>query len=432
MIYSKYPLKVLQEVEPFPPIQNTDNPYLTESAMHADQANQLQGYGYLVDGVGAFTYLGTVAESSADYKAFGGGEIVKSDWNETDSNKSSFILNNPADESYFPFISKWNVVAQDVIVLPVGINGVNDITVDWGDGNINKNNSHTYNLTGTYNISITGRLEDFRFNLIANSKLNLIEIVDWGAIKFRNINFSGCINLTSYPYTQSPDFSLSTDLNYLFNLTGITRISDKLLERAYNVVYLGSAFSNTPINTVDNKSFYQCNSVITIGNMFQNCNNLISVPEDVFWYMPELDHANSLFESSGIQSLPSKLFMKTFKLRRVGRMLWAATSITSIPYNLFFNCPLIQTFESFARNPTQMWTAPVPALWLYYPNAIGTNAFSSGFTPNSNEVPTSWGGTFGGTQGKILNNHMWTGTNIEFNSIPLLEKNDLDIIKFIQ
>ena len=60
MIYSKYPLKVLQEVEPFPPIQNTDNPYLTEAAMHLDQANQLKGYGYLVDGVGAFTYLGTV------------------------------------------------------------------------------------------------------------------------------------------------------------------------------------------------------------------------------------------------------------------------------------------------------------------------------------------------------------------------------------
>jgi len=39
--------------------------------MHADQANQLEGYGYLVDGVGAFTYLGTVAVTAADYEAFG-------------------------------------------------------------------------------------------------------------------------------------------------------------------------------------------------------------------------------------------------------------------------------------------------------------------------------------------------------------------------
>jgi len=70
-IISKYPLKAMEEVAPFPPIQNTANPYLTEAAMHADQANQLQGYGYLVDGVGAFTYLGTVAGTAADYEGFG-------------------------------------------------------------------------------------------------------------------------------------------------------------------------------------------------------------------------------------------------------------------------------------------------------------------------------------------------------------------------
>ena len=69
-IISKYPLKVLQEVGPFPPIQNTDNPYLTEAAMHLDQANQLEGYGYLVTDVGAFTYLGTVAGTAADYEGF--------------------------------------------------------------------------------------------------------------------------------------------------------------------------------------------------------------------------------------------------------------------------------------------------------------------------------------------------------------------------
>ena len=71
MCSSDLPLKVMQVVEPFPPIQSTDNPYLTEAAMYADQANQLQGYGYLVDGVGAFTYLGTVAGTAADYEGFG-------------------------------------------------------------------------------------------------------------------------------------------------------------------------------------------------------------------------------------------------------------------------------------------------------------------------------------------------------------------------
>ena len=72
-IDSRYKLKTGEEVAYFPPIQNTDTPYLTEAAMHLDQANQLEGYGYLVDGIGAFTYLGTLAETAADYEGFGGG-----------------------------------------------------------------------------------------------------------------------------------------------------------------------------------------------------------------------------------------------------------------------------------------------------------------------------------------------------------------------
>jgi len=71
MIYSKYPLKVLQEVEPFPPIQNTDNPYLTEAAMYADQGNQLQGYIYVVTVVGHFEYLGTIVGDDTDYRFVG-------------------------------------------------------------------------------------------------------------------------------------------------------------------------------------------------------------------------------------------------------------------------------------------------------------------------------------------------------------------------
>ena len=74
-INSRYKLKTGEEVDYFPPIQNTDNPYATEAAMHADQANQLEGYGYLVDGVGAFTYLGTLAGTAADYEGFGGGVV---------------------------------------------------------------------------------------------------------------------------------------------------------------------------------------------------------------------------------------------------------------------------------------------------------------------------------------------------------------------
>ena len=78
-IYSKYPLKVMEEVEPFPPIQNTDNPYLTEAAMRADQSNQLQGYFYVVKSVGYFEKLSTSSAVKEDYREIGETFLKKYD-----------------------------------------------------------------------------------------------------------------------------------------------------------------------------------------------------------------------------------------------------------------------------------------------------------------------------------------------------------------
>ena len=103
-IISKYPLKVMEEVAPFPPIQNTDNPYGSEAAMHADQANQLQGYGYLVTDVGAFIYLGTVAGTAADYKAFSKKYskdiILRSD----NTSSTLYFYDNLANDANYAFM----------------------------------------------------------------------------------------------------------------------------------------------------------------------------------------------------------------------------------------------------------------------------------------------------------------------------------------
>jgi len=78
-IISKYPLKVMEEVAPFPPIQNTANPYLTEAAMRADQSNQLQGYFYVVKSVGYFEKLSTSSAVKEDYREIGETFLKKYD-----------------------------------------------------------------------------------------------------------------------------------------------------------------------------------------------------------------------------------------------------------------------------------------------------------------------------------------------------------------
>ena len=63
-------LKFGQEVDYL--IANSDNPYLSEAAMHADQANQKQGYIYVVENVGHFEKLSTSAGVAGDYRQLSG------------------------------------------------------------------------------------------------------------------------------------------------------------------------------------------------------------------------------------------------------------------------------------------------------------------------------------------------------------------------
>ena len=101
-INSRYKLKTGEEVAPFPPIQNTAKPYLTEAAMYADQANQLQGYGYLVDGVGAFIYLGTVAGTAADYTPFMTTKDISLRSNNTAS--TIYFYDSLTNDAFYTFI----------------------------------------------------------------------------------------------------------------------------------------------------------------------------------------------------------------------------------------------------------------------------------------------------------------------------------------
>ena len=102
-IYSRYKAEFGKEVEALPvPIQNTDNPYTDEAAMHADQSNQLEGYGYLVTGVGAFIYLGTLAGTAEDYEAFMPTKdiILKSD----NTSSTLYFYDNLTYDTQYAFI----------------------------------------------------------------------------------------------------------------------------------------------------------------------------------------------------------------------------------------------------------------------------------------------------------------------------------------
>ena len=416
-IDSRYKLNTGAEVAYFPPIQNTANPYTTEAAMYADQANQLQGYGYLVDGVGAFTYLGTSAGTAADYKGFGGSSI---------------------GVGYIPFITRWSVSAGGTVVLPLGDGSIkNSIKIDWGDGIVEENSTsdaqHTYSALGTYDIKIYGQLGYFMFNGTSVSRGLITSVIQWGNIQWRNISFSFCANLASLPVGNAPDFINVSSLHGLFRGTTITALPAKIFDLATNCVAFTQIAKFTPLVTIPDNLFSKAVSAIAAWEAFMDTDVTI-IPPTMLLGAVNLRYINGIFRTSSskvnkISSIPEGLFSDCINLREIPHLFWQQ-NISAIPLDIFkYNDKIENTTEAFRNNPI---VGRVPELWMRYPDAIVTGCFAGvEAADNISTIPIAWGGPYTGGYGKMLSAYIWTGSQIDLDAQSLAFRNDTNILKFV-
>lgn len=125
-----------------------------------------------------------------------------------------------------PFITTWKTDAA------VGISNSNQVTIstrsgnysydysiDWGDGNIDKNQAgdttHTYAEIGTYTIKINGDFPNLASYFKDEEKLLSIE--QWGDIKWLSMadTLYGAVNVVNNA-TDTPDLRLVTKFDYMF------------------------------------------------------------------------------------------------------------------------------------------------------------------------------------------------------------------------
>ena len=403
---SRYKLKTGEEVAYFPPIQNTDSPYATEAAMHADQSNQLEGYGYLVDGVGAFTYLGTLSGTAADYEAFGG-------------------VNTLMNVNVTPFITKWNAVAGVPLLMPIRPEDVGFVKVDWGDGTINYSDRHTYNTTGVKTISLYSKQLNYADGYA--SMVGLTEVVQWGDTKWNIIGFSGATNLTLLPVSEIPDTSECLYLNTLFKNTGITVIPNGLLNRAVNLLEASHFAKNSPIDTIPDYLFANCFLLKYLNDGFLGT-NITVIPANIFRMAVSLENVSGLFEfAGGITSVPEDLFYDCINLKRISNT-FRGQLISTVPLKLFYyNDKLLSFSLTFEGCPI---TGRVPELWMRYP--LGTSCFTNtSGADNASTIPDTWGGTYTGGYGKMLSAYIWEGSQADFDAQSQAWKDDPNIIHII-
>jgi surface protein len=168
-----------------------------------------------------------------------------------------------------PFIATWKTdntssgsSNSDQIKLPLINTGIYNFSVDWGDGNSDSITSwnqaettHTYASSGTYTITILGKLSGFSFGN-SGDRLKILDIQNWGSIKVGSggSRFFGCGNLNISATDQ-------IDLSGVTNCSGFFRDCTSL---TYN-----SSINNWDVSSVTNfNSFFNTASLFNqnIGN----------------------------------------------------------------------------------------------------------------------------------------------------------------------
>ena len=280
---------------------------------------------------------GSVADYAYDVKVDNNFNLYITGW--TNPNPSTITIANSnitLSENAFlirltqrdPMILKYTNVANSTIQL--GIIGITNCVVDWGDGTIQTISSQlptrTYGAGITnVTIKITGSFTTYGpgQSVLTNAS-KLSECVSFGSIPLTSITgaFRYATNLTSVPATIP---STVTNLNFVFD--GASNFnSDISLWDTSNVTgmfatFYGASKFNSPINT--NGVYWNTSKVTTMFEMFYGCslfNQDISL-----WDVSKVTTMAGMFANAVAFNQPIGRW-NTSSLTNIGNMFFYATS----------------------------------------------------------------------------------------------------------
>ena len=275
-------------------------------------------------------------------------------------------------ESFIPFITTWKtdnsgVSESNQITIPTFPGETYNYNVEWGDGsnstNISGDITHTYEIPGTYTVSITGDFPRIFFDgsrSVPKDFSKLISIDQWGDLKWSSMEsaFDGCVFL-NMEAEDAPDLSGVTSLANMFVScsslqdneswnnweTGtINRINGMFFYSNFNfnignwdvskVEFMDSMFDLTPFNQYIGD--WNVESLSTMNEMFKdtpfnqdisnwNVEN-VQMMKDAFrnasfnqdisdWNVSKLKDARGIFDNSSFSTAYYDLLLSVWSLR---------------------------------------------------------------------------------------------------------------------
>ena len=285
----------------------------------------------------------------------------------------------------YPFVFKVTTTsASTVFTVPlVDFAGLTpSLYIQWGDGSANSplitsstsaDRIHTYASAGTYTITISGYMPGFRVDNNSSIRNLITELVQWGIVGLRVVNFYGCVNLTAIPGSASlsgvggyTGLSEVTSFASFMRGTRITAIPADLFDFSPNATTFTDSFSGiTTITTVPSGLFDAVTNATTFASCFFACTSLATVPSTLF------DTNTNVVSFSG-----------TFRNCR------ALTNVLQFTNNLS-----VTNFQNIYNMTTtsNALTGTAPTLWSRTPTPTGTGAFFNCIgLANYASIPANW------------------------------------------
>lgn len=275
----------------------------------------------------------------------------------------------PSDSAeVFPFVFRIStVVVNTVFTVPLVNFGLltPNLTISWGDGtssplitsSSSPNRTHTYASIGTYTITISGFMPGFSVNNNSGIRNLITELVQWGIVGLRSINFYGCQNLTSIPGSGTiDDVGGYTGLNEVVNFTSF---------------FQATRLVNIPADIFD----YSPNAT-NFSNAFASILTLTGVPTGLFDNVPNVTtFASTFFACSALTSVPSTLFDQNINVSNFSGTFRNCRVLTNVLQ--FTNNVNVLNFNNCYNmsSTTNSLTGTAPELWNRIPTPSGTAAF---------------------------------------------------------
>ena len=252
------------------------------------------------------------------------------------------------------------------------LSGNVDCLIDWGDGQVTEcQNSTKFFVEHSYSeitedsrefiVTISGKVTAlYSYDLPFDS---VTDVLQWGETGLESLK-DGFRGNSILQFLAAPN---ENSFRHLKNIEGAFRDCFRLKDIPAGL-------------------FANCTEITSVDRIFQGCGNLKEIPEDLFANCPQVTHAVYTFAETAVERIPENLFASFVNVIDFSHVFDNCDFLNDIPEELFKNCSQVLSLSyAFARSII----TEIPAGIFNGCPKVQNVGYAFGWCSNLKSVPSS-------------------------------------------